>query len=257
MTTRRSTSSDLQEPRLLLRAEVLHAGKIVIAHTLELSETEVVVRTDQPPAIGEDVTVRLSFPRLVAPLQLHGRVVDHSERAAPGEHAGMTVQLRFRSDEERNRLRLLLARVARGTTIPPSEAAQLPACYRVLLVEDNSMIREMFVYGVKKYFRSRESNVAVDVACDGEEAWRMLQDARYDLAIVDFYLPVLNGSQLISRMRSAPDLSTLPVVVISVGGPEARDESLAVGADMFLDKPIVLRDLFWTLERLIARGAET
>jgi CheY-like chemotaxis protein len=61
------------------------------------------------------------------------------------------------------------------------------------------------------------------------------------------------GSQLIARMRAEPGLSAIPVVAISAGGPDARAEAMAAGADLFLDKPVVLSDLFSTLDTLTAR----
>jgi CheY-like chemotaxis protein len=84
----------------------------------------------------------------------------------------------------------------------------------------------------------------------------MLADGTYDLAIVDYYLPELNGAQLVKRMRAEPRLAAVPIVAVSVGGTEARDATLAAGADLFLDKPLVLKDLFATLERLNAHGAQ-
>jgi CheY-like chemotaxis protein len=56
-------------------------------------------------------------------------------------------------------------------------------------------------------------------------------------------------------MRSEPRLAEMPVVAMSVGGSEARAATLAAGADLFLDKPLVLKDLFSTLERLNSHGA--
>ncbi len=124
--------------------------------------------------------------------------------------------------------------------------------YRVLLVEDNDLIRDMFAYGVRKYFRAGGGRVIVDMAGDGELAWRMLQVARYDLAIVDYYLPILNGGELIERMRREPRTRAIPVMSMSVGGDEARAIFMAAGADLFVPKPMVLKDLFATLERLRA-----
>src|SRR5690606_18706374 len=73
------------------------------------------------------------------------------------------------------------------------------------------------------------------------------------LAIVDFFLPGMDGAQLISRIRKEPRLAGLPVVAISIGGDAARDAFLAAGADVFLDKPVVVRDLLATLDRLLTR----
>src|ERR1022692_1256889 len=108
--------------------------------------------------------------------------------------------------------------------------------YRVLLVEDNGLIRDMFAYGVDKYFRKNASSVVVDFADDAETAWEMLHASPYDLAIVDYYLPQSTGAQLVTRMRRDAALHGVPVVAISVGGAAARDASLEAGADLFLDK---------------------
>jgi CheY-like chemotaxis protein len=113
----------------------------------------------------------------------------------------------------------------------------------------------MFSYGIKKYFRGKPGYVSVDHAADGASAWKLLADGSYDLAIVDYFLPELDGAQLVQRMRAEPRLAGVPIVAVSVGGAKARDATLAAGADLFLDKPLVLKDLFATLERLNAHGA--
>jgi DNA-binding response OmpR family regulator len=127
--------------------------------------------------------------------------------------------------------------------------------YRILLVEDNDMIRDMFVYGVNKYFSPRVGHVQVGLADNGEQAWRMISAGRWDLAIVDCYLPVLGGASLVRRVR-ASSLS-MPILGISGGGAEARDLMLDAGVDLFLAKPIVLRDLLSTLERLTSDERST
>jgi CheY-like chemotaxis protein len=122
-----------------------------------------------------------------------------------------------------------------------------------LLVEDNAFIRDLFQYGMQRYCRMRGRDLSLALASDAETAWEMLREGGYDMAIVDHFLPAQTGSQLIARMRAEPCLSTVPVVAISVGGREAFDEAMAAGADLFLDKPVVMRDLFSTLDRLTAR----
>ncbi|HJZ87336.1 MAG TPA: response regulator [Polyangia bacterium] len=243
--------------RVLLRAEVVAQGKRQVSHTLEMSDSAALVQADHPPALGQPVRLQVSFPRLLAPFELEGLVTGHHPARKPGDVAAMTVEFVFRSDDERRKLAALLARISTVPTppeeLPPDQAAP---SYRVLLVEDNHMIQDIFAYGVRKYFHRQRSSVTVDVAADGQQAWQMLLEVPYDLAIVDFYLPVLDGSKLVGRMRGEPRLAGLPVVAISVGGTTARDAMLEAGADLYLDKPIVLRDLFSTLERLTSGGRE-
>lgn len=236
--------------RVLLRAEmVTPGGARIVAHTLELSETSVFVEVDELFDVGAVLEVQLSFPRLVAPLLLAGRVETRRERTAPGEPQGVVLAFDGNSPDARARLAELL----RALEEPPADEA--PRDFHVLLVEDNHLIRDMFSYGIRKFFRGRDSRVNVDYAPDGAEAWKMLSEGAYDLAIVDYYLPVLDGAQLVKRMRAVERFADLPVVAVSVGGSEARDATLAAGADLFLDKPLVLKDLFATLQRLNIHGA--
>jgi CheY-like chemotaxis protein len=236
--------------RVLLRAELEHEGETVVAHTLELSEHEVFIETHVRPEVGTTLQLRLSFPRLVEPIDIEGRVTAHCERTSPGEPSGLQLMFQVRSPGDGERLRKVLATIAAEPTDRALEG------FHVLLVEDNNLIRDMFSYGIRKYFRGRPGYVTVDHASDGATAWQMLAAASYDLAIVDYYLPVLDGAQLVQRMRSEPRLRTVPIVAISVGGSEAREATLAAGADLFLDKPLVLKDLFATLERLNAHGGQ-
>jgi len=69
--------------------------------------------------------------------------------------------------------------------------------------------------------------------------------------VTDFYLPGTDGAQLVARLRRQPGLEHLPVVAISAGGKDVRAALTGAGADRFLQKPIVLRDLFTTLEQLL------
>jgi CheY-like chemotaxis protein/Tfp pilus assembly protein PilZ len=236
--------------RILLRAEVECDGQPpFVAHTLELSEDEAFVETDAQVEIGATVRMRLSFPRLVEPFHVVGRVLAHAESTAPGEPAGIEVSIEAASPADAEQLNTVL------TTLAEDPSADALEGFHVLLVEDNNLIRDMFAYGIRKYFRGKPGYVTVDHAADGASAWQMLSDGSYDLAIVDYFLPELDGAQLVQRMKAEPRLATVPIVAVSVGGSTARDATLAAGADLFLDKPLVLKDLFATLERLNAHGA--
>lgn len=236
--------------RILLRAEVQPEGLAsFVAHTLELSEEEAFIETDADVDVGTGVRIRLSFPRLVEPFEIVGRVTGRAESTAPGEPAGLELVIEPASPRDAEQLTGVL------TTLAEEPTEQALEGFHVLLVEDNNLIRDMFSYGIRKYFRGKPGYVTVDHAADGKSAWQMLADGAYDLAIVDYFLPELDGAQLVQRMRAEPRLANVPIVAVSVGGSAARDATLAAGADLFLDKPLVLKDLFSTLERLNAHGA--
>lgn len=233
--------------RLLLRAELTHGNTKHVTHTIEISESLVFVQTEETAYIGDKVHVRFSFPGLVEPFAVETQVIAKQLPAGPGRPGGWTLGFVFYNEEEQQTLRSLLSQIQ--TPLMNRRAADH---YRVLLVEDNLMTREAFALGVSKFFGRPDSCVSVDIVDNGQEAWNRLKDSSYDLAIIDYFLPILNGDRLIARLRRDPSLARLPVVAISVGGAEAKQASLDAGADLFLHKPVVLRDLFATLQQLTA-----
>jgi CheY-like chemotaxis protein len=237
-----------QAQRVLLRAEVVHAGGRIVAHTTEISPTTILLDCPVPLRVGSEVTIMLSFPRLVGPFEVSARVTEVRRGDGPGNAGAVVCEVLAASDEAR----AFLADVGVGTRWPKMAAHD---SYRCLLVEDNSFIRDLFVYGMDKYGRTRGAPVSLSLAGDADQAWEMLAQSDFDMAIIDYYLPTRNGSALIERMRALPRHADLPVVAISVGGAEAREASIAAGADLFLDKPIVMRDLFTTLDMLTLRQA--
>lgn len=86
-------------------------------------------------------------------------------------------------------------------------------------------------------------------ATNGEEGWDRVQKMRPDAIVTDLKMPVMDGIELIRKIRSQSDLKTLPIVVSSASVFEAdRQEALEAGADRFLPKPISTDELLAALE---------
>ncbi len=233
--------------RVILRAEMLLDHEVFVTHTLEISREAIVFVAPARLALGTPVRAVLSFPRLVEQFEVSGRVVDTAIGAGHGEPARATIEITSASARAHEIIDGLVALTSEARM----RASKAPrSTYRCLLVEDNSFIRDLFSYGLDKYRRDRNADVSLELAGDADEAWKILQTGPFDLAIVDHFLPTRSGAELISRVRAEPRFAGLAVVAISVGGEEVRSESIAAGADLFLDKPIVLRDLFSTLDKL-------
>ncbi len=236
-----------QSERLLLRAELQWEERTVVTRTEHVGQTTLHLPVVQSPRDGTRVRVRLSFPRLVSAFDVHGVVVRTIAPANPVELPILEISI----DPNEATQKKIAALLDEGAPVSSSDVG-----YKILIVEDNSMIRDMFSYGIHKYFK-RKGGVSVDVADDGAKAWSMLCEGGYDLAIVDHYLPVLEGSRLIAKIRDDKRLATMPIVAVSVGGEEVREAAIHAGADLFLDKPVVLRDLFSTLDRLTTLTGES
>ncbi len=237
-----------QPSEILLRAEIRSDKETVVSYARELTRSSVFVVTDWRPPIQTEVHLRISFPTLLEPLDIDARVVEHRPAHGVGNPAGLAFH--FDSPAAREAIAALIERLG----VTPGRL-QAKTDYRVLLVEDNDFIRDMFAYGIGKFFEQRKGRVTFDHAGDASTARAMLAETVYDLVIVDYYLPAEDGAVFIARLRQDPRFLNAPVVAISVGGRDAREATISAGADLFLDKPVVLRDLFKTLQVLSQRGS--
>lgn len=238
--------------QVVLRAQIQGDSGPVVTNTTALSESRVLLATEIDWDVGRILEFQLSFPGLLESQSFSGRVLDVRATDEPEPVRIVEVGFEFRAEKERRYIVDLVDRVRDSGVFRAAPKHTGKAEYRVLLVEDNPVILQLFAYGVDKYFRQKAATVRVDFAEDAETAWEMFRGAAYDLAIVDHFLRGSTGANLIVRMRRHPTLHAVPVIAISVGGAAAREACLQAGADLFLDKPVVLRDLFTTLARLTA-----
>lgn len=237
---------DADAVRFMLRAEIRCSGQTVISSGFELTEHTIFVVMESRTPIDTAVSLRLSFPTLVEPVELTARVVENRAAGAPGEPGGVVLAFEDGSRQVAAELAWQVRRLCANAS------AKLPeTVYRVLLVEDSRLIRDMFAFGMARSFQPPGA-VTIDHAEDAERAWSKLRDTHYDFIIVDYFLPAEDGASLIARLRQDERLARVPIVAISVGGPSARDATISAGADLFLDKPLALRDLLHTM-RILAR----
>ena len=139
-------------------------------------------------------------------------------------------------------------------TQPAGPSTTAPLGVRVLIVEDNPHIIEMYSYVLKKLAANElkgTTPLEVHFAADGHAALAMLNDAPFSLVMTDLYMPVMDGFQLVEKMRAEAALKTIPVVAISAGGLDARDRALKVGANIYLKKPVRFAEVMDTVKQLL------
>jgi DNA-binding NtrC family response regulator len=115
---------------------------------------------------------------------------------------------------------------------------------KVLLVEDDRGIR----FGMKNFLVGRDYDV--EEAETLEEAEKVFQASKPDLAIVDYKLPDGTALELLPRLK-AIDPAVQIVVLTGHGSIELAVEAIRVGAEQFLTKPIQLPALLVIIERLL------
>ena len=94
----------------------------------------------------------------------------------------------------------------------------------------------------------------VIVAGSGADGLVMAAEARPDAVIVDDMMPSMTGGEMCRTLKDDPALQAIPVILISAGTRVQNSAYIKkVGADHALVKPILSRDVFNVLERLIVR----
>jgi CheY-like chemotaxis protein len=247
--------SGAEKRSAILRAEILRAGSSEITCALEMTGDSVFIVTDGLPSVGDVVSLRLSFPRTVRPLLAVARVRQVRMSSGPGSPSGFVADFEIETDDEKQEIGELARRLRPSAGRSEARSGMAPASRELalLLVEDNQLIRDMFAYAVERYFGQRACKVHLAQAASVAEAWAHLHETRrFDVAVVDHLLPDATGASFITKLRGDGELRRIPVVGMSVGGTDVRVAMLEAGADLFLHKPIILKDLFCTLEFLMS-----
>jgi DNA-binding response OmpR family regulator len=94
----------------------------------------------------------------------------------------------------------------------------------------------------------------VTIANDGLAAWEAIGRDQPSLVVLDIDMPLLDGCEVCRRIKSQPETSGIPVLLVSAGG-QAAERARGAGADAFLDKPFRLRDLLGQVNLLLSRSA--
>ncbi|BBP59382.1 response regulator [Pseudomonas sp. St316] len=130
---------------------------------------------------------------------------------------------------------------------------------RVLVVDDNASAREI-LSGMARSF-----GLEVDVAQSGGMALRMLADAEiktlpYDLVLMDWRMPGMDGMETVSRMHSGSLRHTPSVIMVTAFGREdAREKALRQGIEspVVLTKPVTPSALLEAIGVVLGKGVQS
>ncbi|MFV0426454.1 MAG: response regulator transcription factor [Beutenbergiaceae bacterium] len=119
---------------------------------------------------------------------------------------------------------------------------------RVLIVEDEPDI------ALALQVLLRRSNHEVTHVHDGAAALRAAHETRPHLIILDIGLPVMDGWEVLDRLR---DITDIPVLLLTAAGrDEDKVRGLRSGADDYLTKPFSNPELLARVEALLRRAGE-
>ena len=108
---------------------------------------------------------------------------------------------------------------------------------KILVVDDN--------IDMCKYLRTLlQPFWQVETVYDGEAALAAIESKPPDLILTDLMMPKINGLQLIQHLKSASHTQLIPIILLSARTTkEAHVEGLNAGADDYVDKPFVAKEL--------------
>ncbi len=221
-----------------LRVDFDGSDDLVTEFDQTLSSGRAFFATDHPYGEGAKVRLLFAFAGLRSPIAVDGTVV---AEPVEGDEAGVIVEL---EDKARRSLADVIERLRRR------DPALVRRVLRVLLVEDNHHVADLIKGGLRAV--NDDLSFQLSTASDGREALELLSTKPFDLAIVDIYLPVIDGAEVIRRARTELSLDGLPILAVSAGGQSAREAAVTAGASEFVDKPVRLRQVVELVKRLCA-----
>lgn len=119
---------------------------------------------------------------------------------------------------------------------------------RILVCDDDPLLADLVEY------RLASRGYDVVIARDGGEALARLQEGKPDAIVLDVMMPVIDGYEVLRRVREDADLSAVPVIMLTARKQE-RDivEALGLGANDYIVKPFIPEELVARLGRLLGR----
>lgn len=117
----------------------------------------------------------------------------------------------------------------------------------VLVCDDDELLVELLTY------RLASKGYEVQVARNGAEAVAMAMAQPPDAIVLDMMMPVLDGQQVLRKLRDAAETANIPVVMLTARKQE-RDivDAFELGASDYLVKPFIPEELMTRLARLLA-----
>ena len=117
----------------------------------------------------------------------------------------------------------------------------------VLVCEDDEQIQGLLLRLIER------EGYATEVATNGQEALRHIEEASFDAILLDLQMPVMTGLEVIEHLRQAhPEL--LPkVIVVTASAPAMRKPPEGIGG--FFAKPFEIRAVAEAIHRVAEKSA--
>ena len=122
--------------------------------------------------------------------------------------------------------------------------------YTVVVAEDDQYISEMLG------FLLEQEGYTVHLAMDGGQAVDTISEVKPDLVLLDVMMPVMDGYDVLRKLKSSDELKDIPVVMLTAKGQEYDVvKGFELGSDDYIVKPFSPAELIARIKRrLMMRG---
>jgi two-component system phosphate regulon response regulator PhoB len=121
---------------------------------------------------------------------------------------------------------------------------------RVLVVDDESAIREMIQYALQR------AEMEVQTAGDAQEALLRISENRPDIILMDWMMPGVSGIELTRRLRRDSYTEDIPIIMLTAKVTEDdKVAGLEAGTDDYVIKPFSPRELLARIRAVLRRSS--
>lgn len=132
-------------------------------------------------------------------------------------------------------------------------AVDLPAVPRVLIAEADPWSRDL----LKQVLLNVRCDARLDLCADGQQAMSLLSEVPYDLAIVDWELPGIDGLHVLRSVRQRKRNPPLPFILMSSRNDSASvREAIPLAPTAYLTKPLNMEGLTERLQGLLLSAGQ-
>lgn len=143
-------------------------------------------------------------------------------------------------------LPLIPAEPGPGHSLLPDDGTTEPLNLHVLIADDNDMNNLLLSQFL------RRMGCRVSTAVNGQEAYQLAARTAFDVIILDYHMPVMDGKEVLVKVRGEASLKHIPVIMATADAFQSTRELLTdAGATAFLQKPISFGMLQETLRRCV------
>jgi len=121
---------------------------------------------------------------------------------------------------------------------------------RILIAEDEPHIFQLVE------FRLQRLGHEIYWARDGEQALELAGANAPDVIMLDVMMPILNGFQVLKRLKANPETKAMPVIMLTARGQESDIVSgIEGGASGYVVKPFSFPELIARVNAALAQGS--